>query len=110
MMKDICTDRTLPWICIGDFNEVRRADEHVGVGTKTHSQIQGFREAVDVYNLIDLGFKGHFWTWEKKVTGGTYTRVRLDRALGSVEWGAQFPLASITHEDIATSDHCALVL
>jgi hypothetical protein len=58
--------------------------------------MQGFREAVDVCNLLDLGYKGHFWTWEKKVTGGTYTRVRLDRALGSAEWSAQFPLAFVT--------------
>jgi hypothetical protein len=110
MLKDICTNSTLPWLCIRDFNEVLRADEHEGIGTQTHNQIQGFREVVDVCNQMDLGFKGHFWTWEKKVTGGTCTHVRLDRALGSVKWSSQFPLASITHEDIATSDHCALVL
>jgi hypothetical protein len=29
-------------------------------------------------NLIDLGYNGHFWTWEKKIAGGTFMRVRLD--------------------------------
>jgi hypothetical protein len=42
------------------------------------------------------------------VTRGTYTRVCLDRALGSTEWSAQFLLACITHVDMATSDHSTL--
>jgi endonuclease/exonuclease/phosphatase family metal-dependent hydrolase len=108
MLKGICGMSTLPWLCLGDFNEVLHAAEHEGVGTRTLNQMQGFREAVDVCNLLDLGYKGHFWTWEKKVTGGTYTRVRLDRALGSAEWSAQFPLAFVTHIDTATLDHSAL--
>jgi hypothetical protein len=108
MLRDICGSSTLPWLYLGDSNEVLRADEHEGVGHRTHTQIQGFRDAVDVCNLLDLGYKGHFWTWEKKVTGGTYTRVRLDRALGSAEWRAQFPLACVQHVDMATSDHSAL--
>jgi hypothetical protein len=110
MMKNICGLSQFPWLCIGDFNEVLHADEHEGVGHHTHNQIQGFRDAVDVCSLIDLGYKGHFWTWEKKVAGGTFTRVRLDRALGSAEWAAQFPLASVSHEEVATSNHCALLL
>ena len=46
------------------------------------TQIQGFRDAVNVCGLIDLGFQGQKWTFETKVIGGMYARVRLDRALG----------------------------
>lgn len=60
--------------------------------------------------LLDLGYKGRFWKFEKKVTGGTYTRCRLDRALVNTDWMAKFPLASVTHEIAATSDHSALFL
>ncbi|KAM0859925.1 hypothetical protein ACQ4PT_046881 [Festuca glaucescens] len=77
---------------------------------RTLTQMQGFRDAVDVCNLVDLGYSGNFWTWEKKVVGGTYTLVRLDRALGSAEWCAQFPLANVSHIDTATSDHRGLLL
>jgi hypothetical protein len=94
-LKDICGDGSIPWLCLGDFHEVLRNYKHEGVGHRTLSQIQGFRDAVDVCNLIDLGYKGHFWTWEKKVTGGSYTRVILDRALGFAEWSAQFPRANV---------------
>ena len=57
-----------------------------------------------------LGVKGLFWTFKKKVVGGTFTRVRLDRALGSAGWSAQFPLASFSHLTAATSDHCPIFL
>ena len=81
-MKNISSLNNLPWLCIGDFNEVLKHDEHDGIGSRSQAQIQGFRDAVDVCGLVDLGFKGTRWTFEKKVTGGSYTRVRLDRALG----------------------------
>mgnify|MGYP007071362024 CR=1 FL=1 len=67
-MKGIASSSDLPWVCIGDFNEVLRHDEHDGIGSRSQSQIQGFRDAVDVCGLIDLGFKGTKWTYEKKVT------------------------------------------
>ena len=70
---------------MGDFNEVLKHDEHDGIGSRSQAQIQGFRDAVDVCGLLDLGYKGTKWTFEKRVAGGTFTRVRLDKALGSVD-------------------------
>lgn len=95
---------------MGDFNEVLRHDDHDGIGSRSQSQIQGFRDAVDICGLVDLGFKGTKWTYEKKVTGGSYTRVCLDRALGSVEWCEQFPNAVVEHLTAATSDHSPILL
>lgn len=60
--------------------------------------------------LENLGYQGNFRTFEKKVTGGTYTRVRLDRALASVEWTARFPTAYLKHLTAATSDHTPILL
>ena len=60
---------------------------------------------VDVCGLVDLGFEGRRWTYEKKVAGGSYCRVRLDRALACAEWSARFPLAYVQHLTSAASDH-----
>lgn len=95
---------------MGDFNEVLRYDEHDGIGNKSQTQIQGFRDVVDVCGLDDLGYKGTRWTYEKRVAGGSFTRVRLDRALGSVEWCDQFPGAIVEHLTTATSDHSPIFL
>jgi hypothetical protein len=67
MLKFIRSSTDLPWLCMGDFNEVLHRDEHVGVSERSWSQILGFRDTVDICGLCDLGFKGVPWTFEKKV-------------------------------------------
>lgn len=98
-MRRLRGESTLPWVCIGDFNEILRQEEQMGPNTCDSSQIAGFREAVDVCGLSDLGYKGLDWTFEKRVTGGQYCRVRLDRALASTSWSNLFPFASVDHFD-----------
>ena len=85
MIKSIRATSSLPRLCIGDFNDVLHRSEHVGVQERSYAQIAGFREMVDVCGLFDLGFQGKEWTYEKKVAGGSYCRVRLDRAFASSE-------------------------
>ena len=109
-MKNLSTLHTMPWVCMGDFNEVLRHDEHVGIGNRSQAQIQGFRDVVDVCGLVDLGYKGTRWTFEKRVAGGSFTRVRLDRALGLVEWCSQFPSATVEHLTAATLDHLPILI
>ena len=52
---------------MGDFNDVLRPDEHHGIGQRSNAQIQAFHDVLDVCMLLDLGYKGNFWTFEKKV-------------------------------------------
>ena len=74
--------------------------------------MQGFREAeaVDVCGLVDLGYTGTDWTFERRVTGGSYTRARLDRALASPEWIEDYPTAVVRHMHAVKSDHTPLFL
>jgi hypothetical protein len=53
----------------------------VGVQEISYAQMEGFSEMVDICSLNGLDFEGRSWTYEKMVAGGTYCRVRLDRAL-----------------------------
>ena len=69
LLKFIKSWSPLPWVCISDFNEVLDGSEHVGVQERSNAQMEGFREAIDVCGLADLGFEGRKWTYEKKVTG-----------------------------------------
>jgi hypothetical protein len=110
MLKFIKASSPLPWLCIRDFNEVLHREEHMGVHERCNAQIQAFRETVDVCELMDLGFTGNPWTFERKVAGGTYCRVRLDRALATPGWSALFPLAVLEHLTAAASDHSPILL
>ena len=69
-------------------------------------QTSSFREMLDVCRLVDLGFESCRWTFEKKVAGGSYCYVRLDRALACADWSARFLLAHVRHlTTSAASDH-----
>ena len=109
-IKNLSTLQDLPWVCIGDFNEVLNLSEHDGVGCRSQAQIDGFREAVDTCGLLDIGYTGTSWTFEKKVAGGTYTRVRLNRCLANPEWLLALPYSTLHHKTAAGSDHCPILL
>ena len=55
LLKSLVSVNDLPWLCIGDFYEVLPPHEHVGTGQRRHTQIQAFREALDVCALADIG-------------------------------------------------------
>jgi hypothetical protein len=111
MLKYIRGSNDLPWLCIGDFNEVLHREEHMGVNERSWAQIAGFRDVVDVCGLCDLGYRGVPWTFEKKVAGGSFCRVRLDRGLATPTWSERFPEAEVHHlPAYATSDHLPILL
>ena len=41
MMTHIRADNDLPWLCIGDFNEVLRREEHMSICDRDESQMRG---------------------------------------------------------------------
>jgi hypothetical protein len=110
MLKYIKSSNSLPWMCIEDFNEVLHQHEHEGVAERSLSQIEGFREAMDVCNLADLGYEGRAWTYEKRIAGGSFCRVCLDRAVATPSWSELFPLATVLHLTGASSDHGLIFL
>jgi hypothetical protein len=80
------------------------------VQERSYNQISGFREMADVCGLYDLGLEGQSWTFEKLVAGGSYCRVRLDRALATPNWNSLFPAATVSHLSAASSDHGPILL
>ena len=110
LLKFIKSSSHLPWACVGNFNEVLHQSEHVGVQERRFSQMAGFREMVDVCGFCDLGFEGRNWTFQKRVTGGSFCRVRLDRGLAMGDWCSCFPNASVRHLTAAASDHQPILL
>ena len=54
---------SLPWICVGDFNEITRAHEKLGGRLCPFRQMQDFRDVLDECGFRDLGYVGGKFTW-----------------------------------------------
>ncbi|CAM8920109.1 unnamed protein product [Rhodiola kirilowii] len=100
----------LPWLVMGDFNEVCYSWEATGVRQREESRLRAFRDVLEECGLFDLGWNGNPYTFSNKRTGDREARVRLDRFVANGCWRRMFPLFSVRHSWANASDHCPIVL
>ena len=53
---------SLPWICTGDFNEIKRSHKRVGGRLRPYGQMQEFRDVLNKCDFADLEFVGNKFT------------------------------------------------
>ncbi|KAM0880448.1 hypothetical protein ACQ4PT_033570 [Festuca glaucescens] len=95
----------LPWLIMGDFNEVLYAHEKEGGNTRPLGMMQKFRECLSDCGLEDLGYIGDIFTWRRGEI-----RERLDSAVGNERWLTMFPYAAVINEEHARLDHRPIVV
>ena len=71
--------------------------------------MQAFRDILDEWGFMDLGFVGSRFTWHKHFDHFT-TWERLDRAVATNEWFSLFPDTQVHHLDVTTSNHKPLLI
>lgn len=59
----------LPWLVVGDFNEAMWDFEHFSATPRGEPQMIAFRDALEVCELVDLGFVGVPYTYDNKRGG-----------------------------------------
>jgi hypothetical protein len=101
---------SLPWLCVGDFNETLTQAEHLGIHPRPLRRILEFREAVNRCQLVDMGFIGVPFTWDNYQDDQANVQARLDRALANPKWLESFPSSTVTHGISSYSDHIPLVV
>ena len=110
LLRFLRNQTDLPWLCVGDFNEVLHEDEQMGGNDREEWCMEGFREAVDYCSFSDLGFRGLPYTWDNRREGSRNIKVRLDRGLADAAWLDLFGGSLVTHVQTAESDHCAILV
>lgn len=109
-LKDSSTASQLPWVVVGDFNEISCSMEKEGGAPRPNYQMARFNNAINFCGLRDVGFIGPKFTWLYQRRDGTQIRARLDRALASQEWFLLFPTARLFHKSSSVSNHSPLLL
>ncbi|KAL8479510.1 hypothetical protein ACS0TY_026419 [Phlomoides rotata] len=79
LLQDLSQKSSLPWLYLGDFNEIIMDREKVGGNVRPEGKMRAFRDCLDFCGLHDLGYVGHDFTWSKKQSGASIIQERLDR-------------------------------
>ncbi|XP_074315616.1 uncharacterized protein LOC141651821 [Silene latifolia] len=109
LLRLLHNQSALPWVCIGDFNEILYSTEMKG-GSRAQWQINNFQSAIDDCGLRDAPWEGYKFTFDNGQAGDANHKCRLDRALCTETWLDLFPYARLFHLDREWSDHAPLRL
>ena len=62
-LSTISSLHALPWVIVGDFNEVLVGEDKFGGRTVNINRALRFQECLNTYKMIDIGFFGAHYTW-----------------------------------------------
>ena len=95
----------LPWLMIGDFNEVLGGEDKFGGNHINLNRAIEFKDCLDSCNFVDLGFAGPKFTWTNKRQLLDLILERLDRCFANPVWRILYPEAAVTRLPRTFSDH-----
>lgn len=104
-LSSINSSNNLPWLCMGDFNEVLYYRGKVGRRETDRHRMVAFRNFIDSCSLMDMESKGCKFTWSNNREGNDLVKKRLDRALCNWAWRVQFPNVEVFALPAIGSDH-----
>jgi hypothetical protein len=104
-LRDLHAQSSMPWVVMGDLNEILYPFEKEGGNPRPLRYMQAFRDALTDCNLHDLGYIGDKFTWHRGKI-----RERLDRVLVNDAWKNKFTGASLENLPYSRSDHRPLLL
>jgi hypothetical protein len=110
LLKFLSASISLPWLCMGDFNEIMDESERSGELRSSRGHMMNFRETMDFCRLQDLGFSGPKYTWCNRREGLDFLEERLDRSFANQEWFNIFPDVQMQVTPACSSDHYPLFL
>lgn len=107
-VKHLCLNIDLPWIYVGDFNEIFHSEEKLGGAHRRERQMTNFRDALGSYSFRDLGYVGSLFTWCNNQFEGKVIWCHLDKVMATPDWFMKFPTIQVHDIDGSLSDHSPL--
>lgn len=100
----------MPWICVGDFNEVLYHWEKNGKWEEEYYRMDAFRDVLADCALMDVESKGCAFTWSNNRDEEALVKKRLDRVLCNFDWRVLFLNAEAYALPAIGSDHSPILL
>ncbi|KAI0510197.1 hypothetical protein KFK09_010797 [Dendrobium nobile] len=102
MFYNVCQ---LPWLVGGDFNAISNSSERSGGASPSSHSMNDFNHMIMSCNLIDIGFVGNQFTWNRG-----HLWQRLDRVLFNDAWINDINVTNVHHLSRTLSDHSPLLI
>ena len=109
-LKIVAHLHKLPWLMLGDFNEVLCGEDKFGGNQVNLNRALEFKGCLDECNMIDLGFAGPKYTWTNRRPISSLILERIDRCFANPMWRILYPEAVVTHLPRIFSDHCPVLI
>ncbi|XP_019166949.1 PREDICTED: uncharacterized protein LOC109162719 [Ipomoea nil] len=110
LIRTLAGRSDLPWVMIGDFNDLLFQSEKRGGNPHPESLLHGFGETIEECGLAQMPMTGYPFTWEKRKGTPNWIEERLDKVLANQSWRENVPDASVQNILTRQSDHSALFL
>ncbi|KAM6592035.1 hypothetical protein CsatA_014640 [Cannabis sativa] len=98
----------LPWLVLGDFNEILSNSNKSGGALRCESQMDAFRKAIDKGCLHETLIEGDPFTWAKNRAAANTIKERIDWVFINNHWESFFESPQVHHLDYFQSDHRAI--
>lgn len=97
---------TIPWILLGDFNELLSPNDKLGGNLVSRSQCQRLPSFLTRTNAMDIHCLQQDFSWKSNSHPGLYHR--LDRAVASHSFNVKFPLSIVRYGTFTSADHAPM--
>ena len=108
MLKTLRDQSSLPWLCVGDFNEIVQDNEKLGGVLRLVKQMEDFQDVIHACGLMELPYSGPRFTWIRKRHSEIIAE-RLDMGLATKGWMDKFPFSKEDYIAVVSSDHLLLL-
>ncbi|KAA3481457.1 reverse transcriptase [Gossypium australe] len=78
LLRTLGREQRYLWLVSGNFNEIMYSFEKSGGQPREERKMAAFREVLDECQLLDMGFQGTWFTWERGNLPETIIKERLD--------------------------------